>query len=202
MSAIVTLIGGWRATAFLAFALAALAFAGAQTMQLSGARADLATIKSDVANANAAAQAAARAESEHRDAASSSATQTMTDTLGISLPAIEATSYAAIERVRTIYRDRPVAVACQRPDSVHAELDQARARANGTAARGLPAQPAGASTTDPAAVADGRVGASSHGDRRSGAVEVAGGTSLSRIVARAESDSLSAVHAVNGQGAP
>ncbi len=42
---IVALLGGWRATAFLAVALAASSFAGVQTMRLKDAQTDLVKVK-------------------------------------------------------------------------------------------------------------------------------------------------------------
>lgn len=78
------------------------------------------------------AQAAQSAADEvgRRDIASTAATGSMLDYLAASMPKIEETKNAAAERVRTIYRDRPVPAVCQRPDGVQAELDAARERAN------------------------------------------------------------------------
>lgn len=172
ISTLVALLGGWRAAVFAAALFIVGSYAGVQTFRLAGARADLAEAKAAIAEASAATQAAARTESERRDAASSGATQTMLDYLGHNLPAIEATSYAATERVRTIYRDRPVAALCVRPDGVRAELDAARARANAAPAGGLPADAAGAGAADTGARADGRVGARGDVDHRGGTLEM------------------------------
>lgn len=49
---------------------------------------------------------------------------------------IEGQSHDTRERIKTIYRDRPVHAECARPDSVRDELQGAIARAN-AAARGL-----------------------------------------------------------------
>ena len=81
-----------------------------------------------------AAQAAA-AEVERRNTASAEASGSMLDYLAASMPRIEETINATVERVRTVYRDRIEPAGCERPAGVQAELDAARDRAN--AARGL-----------------------------------------------------------------
>lgn len=78
---------------------------------------------------------AAAAEIERRDTASAAASGSMLDYLAAQMPKIEETKNATVERVRTIYRDRPVPVGCVRPDGVQAELDAARERANAAARR-------------------------------------------------------------------
>ena len=76
MTALITLIGGWRATAFLALALAALTFAGVQSSRLADARTDLATIKAAAATAKAQAEHDARlAEARLATAASNADAQ-------------------------------------------------------------------------------------------------------------------------------
>lgn len=140
--------------------------AGVQTLRLAWAKADLATEQAKTATAEAIAQEAARKESERKDAASSSATQSMLDYLGANLPAIETRTHDTIERIRTVYRTTPAAAVCQRPDSVRIELTAARARANGTAPSGLPAQRTSAGSADPGAQSDGRVGDHGDGDHR------------------------------------
>lgn len=84
-------------------------------------------------HARAAEQAAV--EVDRRDTASAAASGSMLDYLAANLPRIEETKNATVERVRTIYRDRPVSVGCERPAGVQDELDAARERAR--AARGL-----------------------------------------------------------------
>lgn len=168
IAAIVSILGGWRAAAFLALALMAIAWGGAEHYRANSAHAAFAALQTQVADDQAKAQEAARKESERKDSASSSATQSMIDYLGANLPAIETRTHDTIERIRTVYRDRPVPAVCQRPDSVRTELDAARARANGTATGGLPAQRTSAGTTDPTARADGRVGHHRDGDHRDG----------------------------------
>jgi hypothetical protein len=184
IAAVVSLLGGWRAVAFAAALLVALAWGGAEHLRLAGARAALATLQAEVAATSAAAAIAARTETDRRDAASSDATQSMLDYLGASLPAIETRTHDTIERIRTVYRDRPATACPDRPDGVRAELDAARARANGAASRGLPAPGSGAGAADPAAWAsDGRMGARRDGDRRVGAVGVDSGAGLPRAAA-------------------
>jgi len=103
---------------------------------------------------HARAAAAARVETDRREVASSAATTDMLDYLRANLPPIEAKTHDAVERIRTIYRDRPVAVGCVRPDGVRAELDAARQRANATA-RGVREIPPGAASSVARAGADG-----------------------------------------------
>jgi hypothetical protein len=113
--------------------------------------------------AHAKAANVAAVEIDRRDAAGAEASTTMLDYLRANLPPIQEKARDAIERVRTIYRDRPIPVdACVRPVGVQAELDAARQRAN-TAARRLPNPADSARAADPAARADGRVGDRSHG---------------------------------------
>ena len=169
---IVALIGGWRAAAFLALALAAITWGGAEHYHVNSAHAALATLQAQVAEAGANAQTIARAESERRDTAASSATQSMLDYLGANLPSIETRTHDTIERIRTVYRDRPVPAVCQRPDSVRAELDAARARANGAAPRGLPAQRTSSGSANPDAGSHGRMGDRRDGDHRGGESDV------------------------------
>jgi uncharacterized protein HemX len=73
-----------------------------------------------------AAQDATAAEAKRRDEASASAGSDMLAYLAAQLPPIEVRTHDAIARVRTIYRDSPVA--CLRPDGVQQELDAARNR--------------------------------------------------------------------------
>lgn len=75
------------------------------------------------------------AEIDRRDTASADASGSMLDYLAAQMPKIEETRNATVERVRTIYRDRPVPTGCERPAGVLDELDAARERAR--AARGL-----------------------------------------------------------------
>lgn len=174
ISTIVALLGGWRAAAFASLAILSLTWGISEHYRVNSAHAALATLQAQVAEAEANAQASARIESERRDTAASAATQSMLDYLGANLPAIETRTHDTIERIRTVYRDRPVPAMCQRPDSVRAELDEARSRANGTSARGLPAQRTSAGAADPDAGSHGRVGYRGDGDHRGRAGEVAG----------------------------
>lgn len=73
-------------------------------------------------------------EIDRRAQASADASQSMLDYLAANLPPIETRTNAAIERTRIVYRDRPVPAVCEWPDGVRKELDEARARANATAA--------------------------------------------------------------------
>ena len=71
-----------------------------------------------------------------RDQTASVARVDMLDYLRVTIPPIEVKAHEAAERIRVVYRDRPLPGQCVRPDGVQAELDAARARAN-AAARGL-----------------------------------------------------------------
>jgi hypothetical protein len=105
----------------------------------------------------------AQKEIDRREVASSDASESMLDYLRANLPPIEVQANEAVERVRTIYRDRPVpAGSCVRPDGVQGELDAARERAN-TAARGLQHAAYGDAATRPAADVDGRMGPAGDG---------------------------------------
>ena len=83
---------------------------------------------------------------------SATASTNMLDYLAAQKPAIEIRTHETTERIRTVYKDRNVPAACtavvQRPDSVQAELDAARDRAN-AAIRSLPVGTPVASTADP-----------------------------------------------------
>jgi hypothetical protein len=149
---------------YIAIALVALMLATCAFIYHKGDAAGYARATAE----RAMAEDAAAKEIDRREAASAGANVDMLAYLRANLPPIEERTDAAVARVRTIYRDRPVAVdACVRPDGVQAELDAARQRAN-AALRGLrPTGDAGATApADPRAGGNGRVGAAGDGDRR------------------------------------
>lgn len=76
----------------------------------------------------ASATALAVAESARRDAESDAAGSDMLAYLAAAMPKTEATTNAAVERVRKIYVDRPIAGVCVRPAGVLPELQAARNR--------------------------------------------------------------------------
>ena len=82
----------------------------------------------------AAATESARTAERDRDAIAAQAGIDMLDFLSRMAEQRETVTHETIERVRTIYRDRPVPAECVWPDSVQSELDKAIHRAN-TAAR-------------------------------------------------------------------
>jgi hypothetical protein len=144
---------------YIALALIAATLAGAWFVYSEGKAAGRAECEA----AHALAADAAAKEIDRRDAAGAEASTTMLEYLRANLPPIQEKSQNAIERVRTIYRDRPVpAVSCVRPDGVQAELDAARDRAN-AAARGLPDTPDAVRPAGPAAGGNGHVGDRGHG---------------------------------------
>ena len=69
-----------------------------------------------------------------RDQRSAENNASMIDWLAANITPIQAKADDSAARIVTVYRDRivPVGSECSRPDSVQAELDAARARANGT----------------------------------------------------------------------
>jgi hypothetical protein len=76
-----------------------------------------------------------QAQRDQLDQFSALASTALSQTLGETLPAIEAKSHASEEAIRVIYRDRPVpAERCSRPAGVQAELDQAVDAANAVTA--------------------------------------------------------------------
>jgi hypothetical protein len=121
---------------YIAAALVAITLAACAFVYHKGDAAGYARAQAE--HAKAADKAAA--EMARREGESSAASVDMLAYLRANLPPIEERSHDAVERVRTIYRDHPVAAACVRPDGVQAELDAARQRAN-AALRGL--RPAG-----------------------------------------------------------
>jgi len=83
-------------------------------------------------DARAAAQL--QGQRDRLDQFSALASTALSQSLGETLPAIEAKSHASEEAIRIIYRDRPVpAERCSRPAGVQAELDQAIDAANAAA---------------------------------------------------------------------
>lgn len=136
MAAIVALIGGWRATAFLAIALSALTFAGAQTLRLDDARADLATIKSDADTARAKAEHDARlAEARLANAASNADAQYvkgLADAQSAS-DALAAALRAGDVRLRAPWRCETAAVLPASSDDQRRADDAARERAESAA---------------------------------------------------------------------
>jgi hypothetical protein len=81
----------------------------------------------------AAAVEAARRDESKRDQAAAQAGIDMLDYLSRMTDKIEVSRGETIERIRTIYRDRPVPAECKWPDGMRAELDAAVRRANTTA---------------------------------------------------------------------
>lgn len=71
-----------------------------------------------------------------RDQRTAEARTSMLDYLAAEKPAIEIRTHDTITKVRTIYRDRPIAGECIRPDGVSDALSEARDNAN-RAASGL-----------------------------------------------------------------
>jgi len=85
------------------------------------------------------AAAKAQAEQDRRTVASSDATTSMLDYLARNLPPIETTTHEAIERVRVVYRDRPMPAVCELDSRVRDELEAARVRANTAGSQVRPA---------------------------------------------------------------
>lgn len=86
----------------------------------------------------------AQAQIDHRDTKAAANNTSMLDYLRANIPPIQAKADESAAQIVTIYRDRIVRVGddqCSRPSGVQAELDAARARANGTGAA-LQASPA------------------------------------------------------------
>lgn len=67
---------------------------------------------------------------EINDAAASAAGTALTEELGQTLPAAEEKTNVGVERIRTVYVDRPVAAECAWRDGVFEELEAGRAAAN------------------------------------------------------------------------
>lgn len=80
-------------------------------------------------NAIAAEQSAAKDKAAvaitARDAVSTAAYTNMLDYLRANIPATEIRTHDTVERIRTVYRDRPMSCVHERPASVQAELDAA-----------------------------------------------------------------------------
>jgi len=81
----------------------------------------------------AAAAEAAREAERQRDAIAAQAGIDMLDYLSRMQETQEKTTHETIERIRTVYRDRPVPADCIWPDGMQAELDAAVRRANAAA---------------------------------------------------------------------
>src|SRR5687767_4186562 len=109
-----------RAYVYAAVVAAALALlaGGAYRLHSAGFEAGQAACEA----AHAAAATKAGTEVERREVASAAASTSMLDYLQANLPPIETRTHAAVERIRTVYRDRPVPAACQWPDRVRQEL--------------------------------------------------------------------------------
>lgn len=99
---------------------------------------------------------------EQRDTSAATVNASTTSFLWGALPPIEIKAYESRERVRTIYRDRPVAGQCVRPSGVQEELNAARDRANAAIGAVRTGADAG-SPAAPAAGRDGRLGAAGDG---------------------------------------
>lgn len=95
--------------------------------------AGVADCREAVAAADAKASEAARAEERRQSDASAAATRAKDERLNEKLPAIKNRTHEATERIRIVYRDRPVPAECKRPDGVREELEAARRRANAAA---------------------------------------------------------------------
>lgn len=78
---------------------------------------------------------AAVAKAQHDAEATQEARARMFATLGWTLPKIEARTHDTITQIRTVYKDRPVPVGCDRPESVRrllqTRIDQTNAAAGG-----------------------------------------------------------------------
>jgi hypothetical protein len=70
-----------------------------------------------------------------RDVKASEAPIAMLDYLRVTLPPIEIKTHETIERIRTVYKDRPLPALCEHAPLVRAELEAARERANAAASR-------------------------------------------------------------------
>lgn len=118
------------------YAYAALAIAIAALVAAAGAkvyRAGYASAENKYQAEIATAVAEARAEEQRKDRASAEAGAKMLDFLRTEIPASETRTHDTIERIRTVYKDRPVPADCRWPDGLQAELDQAIASANAAA---------------------------------------------------------------------
>lgn len=69
-----------------------------------------------------------------RDQRSADSRIDMLDLLRVTIPPIEIKTHETVERIRTVYKDRPIPAVCSaaiaRPDRVQADLNAARERAN------------------------------------------------------------------------
>lgn len=125
-------MNGW----IIAAALAILGLTNGATayfMHSSGKEAGIAKCQAERAtNADA-----AQAQIDQRDTKAAANNTNMLDYLRANIPPIQAKADESAATIVTIYRDRIVRVGddqCSRPSGVQAELDAARARANGTGA--------------------------------------------------------------------
>jgi hypothetical protein len=111
---------------YIALALVVLAGIGALWIHHDGVNVGLAKCEAE----HVAAAEKAQAEQDRRSTASSAATTNMLDYLAANLPPIETTTHEAIERVRVVYRIRPMPAVCELDGRVRDELEAARVRAN------------------------------------------------------------------------
>lgn len=126
----------WIKLALIAAAAGAIVVAVIKHDARIASAADAAGYNRRVAEEVSASVAAAFA-TDRRDALAAQATRHFHAQLNAELPQVEESSHATQERIRIVYRDHPVPVACVRPAGVLQQLDAARARAN--AAAGAPA---------------------------------------------------------------
>lgn len=118
--------------AYLALAAVALALGVVWYAYATGRDHGAAACAADHARHAAQAQAAIDLRDQH----AATARADMLDYLRVTIPPMETRTHETVERIRTVYRDRPLPAVCARPDGLQAELDAARERAN-RAARGM-----------------------------------------------------------------
>lgn len=87
----------------------------------------------------------AAAQADRNEAAASRAAEDMNKTLGQVLPGVEEKAHASVERIRTVYVDRPVPAECAWSGGVLQELEAGRAAANRSVRGGT----GGADSPDP-----------------------------------------------------
>ena len=110
-----------------------LLLAGYRWAYQRGADAERSVYEAERASEIAAAVERARKDEQ----AATQARAEMLARLGWVLPRIEGQTHETIERIRIVYRDRPVSAECDRPDDVLSLLAEAVDGANRSAAGGL-----------------------------------------------------------------
>lgn len=87
----------------------------------------------------------AMAQADRNEAVASSAAEELNKALGQVLPNVEEKAHASVERIRTVYVDRPVPAECAWSGGVLQELEAGRAAANRSVRGGT----GGADSPDP-----------------------------------------------------